>query len=50
MVDHRPFGRPGVAMTTVFVVGNPRAGSRTRQLAEAVAAAVLARLARLFAR
>jgi FMN reductase len=31
-------------MTTVVVVGNPRAGSRTRQLAEAVAEAVLARL------
>jgi len=31
-------------MTTVVLVGNPRAGSRTRGLAEAVAEALLARL------
>lgn len=31
-------------MTTVVVVGNPRAGSRTRKLAEAVAEALLSRL------
>ncbi|MEO3781297.1 NAD(P)H-dependent oxidoreductase [Micromonospora sp. B11E3] len=33
-------------MTTVVVVGNPRAGSRTRRLAETVTGELLARLAR----